>query len=683
MIIDEDIINRIKKEIGRLKTEKTEKLVANKRVKIENIDLNWNFEIATLIATITESSTKIYKVQIRINLDNGGMLYGHYCECNPYSYKSCEHILAVLLEFDSNPKYIAKIHEIIEDERKAQERSMFNTIIEKFKYSEDDLAETDFVDETTNVSLINNNIDIVPVLKQNRYSEYELSFKIGENKMYKLKNLEEFYKNFSNNNLYKYGEHLVFKHTEEAFLKQAKPFLDFILKYGQAIYFGNAMLENKNAYNVHKIPASSLLLTEKVLDDFFEILKNKPYLIELEGKKTSLNFIKGEGDIKFYLDKTSDEEYKLSVSSSELKILQGLNKIYTISGNNVYEYDKNKYKDVFRLLSMFKTRAKSEFNFEKEELVGFVNNVLPKIRDNVSFENLPEEVVEKYIPKKLAVKVYLDLTEKGDILATLNFCYEDIEFEPFSNKIPAIPRDMAAEKRVLQRFIMDGFSYSKNYESFLMSNEEQIYNFIINNITYYMESYEVLISEDFKKREIKRPKLTTLGVKIQNNLLNIDLSGLDFDPKELKTILDKYKLKKKYHRLKNGEFLSLEENEDLDFIENLTEGMEVDYASLSKGKIKIPVNRSLYLNKLLDNVKNLEINEDKAFREIITNTENGKIDEEIVIPKELEATLRTYQKTGYKWLKVLDKYKFGGILADDMGLRKNVTINCSYIRGKR
>ncbi len=50
--------------------------------------------------------------------------------------------------------------------------------------------------------------------------------------------------------------------------------------------------------------------------------------------------------------------------------------------------------------------------------------------------------------------------------------------------------------------------------------------------------------------------------------------------------------------------------------------MDIDYKTISKGKIKIPVNRSLYLNKLLDNVKNIEVTQDKEFKEIITNTEN-------------------------------------------------------------
>ena len=50
------------------------------------------------------------------------------------------------------------------------------------------------------------------------------------------------------------------------------------------------------------------------------------------------------------------------------------------------------------------------------------------------------------------------------------------------------------------------------------------------------------------------------------------------------------------------------------------------------------------------------------------------IDEEEQIPEKLETILRPYQKTGYKWLKTLDRYKFGGILADDMGLGKTIQI---------
>lgn len=674
----EDIINEIKAEIGRTQTLKAEQLYNNKKVKIENIDLSWNYEIATISAVVTNNASSKTRVQMRVNCNRNSLMYAHNCECNPYSYKCCTHILAVLLEFKNNPKYIESINEAIEKERKEQEKREFNHIISNFKNNVYAVETVDIFED--NMLTLSNNIDIIPVVKKNKYDAYELSFKIGEKKMYKIKSMEEFYKNYSTGSVYKYGDNLAFKHTEENFSRSAKELLPLILKYGQAISYGNLILENKKSYNTSKISSSNLLLDGEVLEDFFNILKNKPCVIELDGNKAILNFTKSEGNIKFNLEETAENEYKLSINKENFKILKGTNTIYTICDNNVYEYDKKKYGNTFDLISEFEEREKTEFVFESDELIGFVNNILPTIRDSVSLDNLPEDIVKAYIPKKLATKVYLDVTDKGDVLATIKFCYDDVEFEPYSNKIPQIPRDIVAEKQVLKNFMYDGFLYSRNYESFIMKDEDKIYNFITNCINYYMENYEVLISEEFKKKEIRQPKISALGVRIQNNLLNIDLSGLDFDPKELQDILQKYKLKKKYYRLKNGQFLSLEQNNDLDFIEDLTEGMNVDYNSLSKGKIKIPVNRSLYLNKLLDNIKNVEVTQDKQFKELITNTENGKIDEEIAIPKELSATLRAYQKTGYKWLKVLDKYKFGGILADDMGLRKNITSNSRNFR---
>ena len=42
------------------------------------------------------------------------------------------------------------------------------------------------------------------------------------------------------------------------------------------------------------------------------------------------------------------------------------------------------------------------------------------------------------------------------------------------------------------------------------------------------------------------------------------------------------------------------------------------------------------------------------------------------VPRELKATLRDYQLTGFKWFKTLSHYEFGGILADEMGLGKTV-----------
>ena len=53
-----------------------------------------------------------------------------------------------------------------------------------------------------------------------------------------------------------------------------------------------------------------------------------------------------------------------------------------------------------------------------------------------------------------------------------------------------------------------------------------------------MKKFEVLATDSFKKREIRQPKAESLGVRIENNLLNIDFSKLDFDLSELADVME-------------------------------------------------------------------------------------------------------------------------------------------------
>ena len=209
----------------------------------------------------------------------------------------------------------------------------------------------------------------------------------------------------------------------------------------------------------------------------------------------------------------------------------------------------------------------------------------------------------------------------------------------------------------------------------ILTNDDLIYSFLTSDIEIYMQKFEVLATENFKTKEIKQPKIASLGVKIENNLLNLDLSNLEFDSSELINILEKYKLKKKYYRLKDGSFLNLQDSQDLEFISNITENLDISFKELEKGNLKLPIFRSLYLNNLLNNLKNVSIIKDDNFKKVVNELDFEKLDENnLVIPKSLNAELRNYQKIGYKWLKNLDSYGFGGILADDMGLGKTIQL---------
>ena len=280
--------------------------------------------------------------------------------------------------------------------------------------------------------------------------------------------------------------------------------------------------------------------------------------------------------------------------------------------------------------------------------------------------------MEKFIPENLGVKVFLDFDNYSNVIAEIKFCYGEKEFNPLKDEKIDVARNVIKETKALNTFRKTGFLLDRENSRFILIDAEMIYNFLCYDIENYMKEFEVLATEEFRTKQIKQPKIGNLGVKIENNLLNIDLSDLNFDEKELAEIMKNYRLKKKFHRLKDGSFLSLEENENINFIDNIVSGMDISYSEIEKGNIKVPVHRSIYLNRLLSNMKNTQILKNDTYNNMVNSIENVENTKEIVIPSDLESTLRVYQKTGYKWLKVLDNYNFGGILADDMGLGKTI-----------
>lgn len=168
--------------------------------------------------------------------------------------------------------------------------------------------------------------------------------------------------------------------------------------------------------------------------------------------------------------------------------------------------------------------------------------------------------------------------------------------------------------------------------------------------------------------------MVLFGVKVENNLLSVDFAKLNIDFNEIEEIIKKYKLKKKYHRLKNGSFLDLNDNKEIDFIDKLISGTNSSYKELESGSIRLPINRTLYLNQLLKEIKGTDIVKNKEYKNIISGLDKESLEDEEKIPEEMEEVLRPYQKLGVRWLKTLDKYRFGGILADDMGLGKTIQI---------
>ena len=140
--------------------------------------------------------------------------------------------------------------------------------------------------------------------------------------------------------------------------------------------------------------------------------------------------------------------------------------------------------------------------------------------------------------------------------------------------------------------------------------------------------------------------------------------------------MKRYKLKKRYHRLKDGSFVNLEDNDTIKFIESVTEDIDVDYSQIKNNTLQLPMYRALYLDKILEKNSFIHVTKDESYKNLVENIDVKEIEGNMEMPKNLNASLREYQKVGVQWLRMLDYYGLGGILADDMGLGKTVQLLC-------
>lgn len=124
------------------------------------------------------------------------------------------------------------------------------------------------------------------------------------------------------------------------------------------------------------------------------------------------------------------------------------------------------------------------------------------------------------------------------------------------------------------------------------------------------------------------------------------------------------KSKGKFVKIGDGEFLALSEK-----LRNQLKALDA-IASRERGKIKIsPFSAALMGDDLLHGELTLEMDDKlQAIRQRILDCSNYSP----AIPKELNATLRPYQKDGYLWMSRLNSWGAGALLADDMGLGKTI-----------
>ena len=232
-----------------------------------------------------------------------------------------------------------------------------------------------------------------------------------------------------------------------------------------------------------------------------------------------------------------------------------------------------------------------------------------------------------------------------------------------------VKRNQEMEKQNLR--LVQEFWDSEGYEE----AEDCVYppEFMLDLVQLIQEHPDTFYAE-WPEGQAFRIKSLTKGASTWNGVLKqrgqwFDIEGdVNIDEQTRMSISELLELvgksKGKFVKIGEGEFLALS-----DKLRKQLKALDA-IANRERGKIKIsPFSAALMGYDLLNGELQLEMDTKLLdIRKKILDSSNYSPP----VPKELNTTLRPYQKDGYLWIARLNRWGAGALLADDMGLGKTI-----------
>ncbi|RCX21050.1 SWIM zinc finger protein [Anaerobacterium chartisolvens] len=600
----------------------------------------------------------VYSVQIQF--DSSGSIYNAHCNCREYECQSCicKHIVAVLLVIKSK-----------------QEQGFFDGLGSR-------QISGQIFDYFQNMPVSNRS----EVMLETTYKFQKrargpsgtysaLSFRLGQDNLYMIRELKSFFQSMERNEPVVMGKGFTFNPLKHCFRDRDLPVINLVKELYEA--------ENTSA-KVHPGHGRASLFRDRdvvmpsaVAARFFELMGDKPFKAVVNGVAYDEMTVKQEDfPIKFIIS-MEGKSLDLKIDCDEQLMPITEEGEYFFSEGSIYKTSKKQqesFKPFYIAILGLKDRVVSFYGWDKER---FVSEVLPFAR-NVGEVIIHENVLKAMEKRELIAEIYVDRIESA-ISAELRFIYGERIINPFKaeEKKPEhvgkiLVRDMEREGAILD--ILGESEFKVLNDQIYMEDEDNIADFVFNIIPSLQKYCNIYYSESFKKTVVKNNVFWSGKMKLntRTDFLEISFDTEGIEKCELAGLLEAIKASKRYYRLRDGAFLSLD-TDGLRSVAALTECLELDASSFEVGLVKVPKYKALYIEKHLDMQAYNDIEKDEALVEFVESVSRSS-DSDFVMPQGINATLREYQKIGFKWLKSMCRCGLGAILADDMGLGKTLQV---------
>lgn len=639
----------------------------DKRIKNFETDINTLTDTPMITATVLDADGSEHETQVSIDEDES-QIVGSLCSCSDF-YQSeglCCHCVAILL------KYISRRHIQTSFPSKKQNR-IGQTLIESYIHQS---SGTHYPAKASETKVL---IELEPILHK-QYHKLSVDFKIGTGKKYVIKDLLEFARLIRQGELFQYGKNLKFFHEPEAFTSESRSMLAFIMQRIEEYEYHFHCVQD-STYRFQTMKALRYLpLSPTAVDMFLNMMIGHTLQFDLDDHIRPIYVTDGDPELTLELKAEDSDTYHLTIE--DCLILSGARTFWILKDKILYRCSEAFKKDMQPYLTELNRQKVREITLSEKQLRPFYGSVLKHLEAHTDFHTEGVDLTD-YEPPEAHFSIYLDNPAENIISCTAYARYGE---ETFSLATPISCedgfRDAAMENRILtaiQTYFQPA-AVSGNEDSpvadadFIISHDDQAaFLFLEQGLPHFYELAEVFISSNMKRIRILSAPRTAVGVSVSNGLLEIDIHSDSLPYEELAGILNSYRRRQKYYKLKSGEFLKLENN-SLSVLAELADGLRLSEQAIRGGRISVPLYRASYIDAVLtSHNSDIQSHRDRYFKSLIRDMKSVA-DSDYEVPDAMKPILRDYQKTGYRWLCTIAQLGFGGILADDMGLGKTLQI---------
>lgn len=662
--------------------EKGLSLFKNGKVK----DLTLNEENRSIEFTVADGQDK----KTYLSFLKNGLAQKYSCNCSFFQKQSgaCQHVIASMLYLNTiNQESFNSLNsqEVIDSTDKSsssqlgllqKNREVLTNLFTEAK-KEIDVQTISFNKFPLQFEFVLN------MYESNKIFEYEMYLKVGLDHLYVIKDIVDVATHLLKGNEYVFGKQLTYNPRDYSIAPEDRELLAYIQEIGVAqeealnlMYIDNTGEKNGSLSIPPKNVPELLELLSEVEGGFVRFAAPPRLLSSLNqlespriaepGTKIPITFNITKNEDHFLLDINPADKQKKVALHRQADMVSVDSVFYLLNAQD--------YSQAQLLINAIKSMSNQPLKLTKDDLTSFYSLIVPQLKK--LFKYKVEEGIEEQIKKEpLKPELYIDYQQEELTIEPL-FQYGEATVNPLISRTDDDSKEQD-ESSILIRDVVNENDISNVLNHFFKGTDvtdgkyvidkfEEISAFIYDSLSELSNLMDVFLTERAQDLIYDQDYAPQLSVEMNRstNLLDISFDVENISDDEIPNLIRQLqKSDNRFYKLKSGKIIDLKEKDFEKLADNVNK-LELDPEEISD-KTSVSLLRGLTVT----NEENVTIgNHYKEFIKELNEPENLSF----MVPESLNARLRPYQETGFKWMSMLDYYGLSGVLADDMGLGKTI-----------